>query len=139
MDFKGIRTGISTTLTGALDKVHGVIFSAPDLAEAAEKFLHAMQGETYTPSVGVDGEFDTNSQDGRAYIDETRQKLLSAMKTYDKAHGSRTDMRSAEDVLTEDYGIDVDGLIIDAQPVSAIIKPTTEELAQNEEADQLRM
>lgn len=135
MDFKGIGTGISTTLTSALGKVQGVIFSTPDLAGAAEKFLHAMQGETYTPSVGVNGEFDTNSQDGRAYISETRHKLLDTIKAYDKAHSKHVDARQAEDVLTEDYGIDVTQLIIDAQPAQAIIHGNPTQNSENSDVD----
>ena len=140
MDFKGIRTGIQEGISTGLTKLHGAIFSAPDLDEAAKKFTHAMQGQTYTPGIGVEGEFDINSESGRDYLDDTRQKLVSAMQRYDRAHGNRAEMRSADDVLSEDHGIDVDGLIIDAQKVHAVTTTTPDDLgADDVDHDEFRV
>ena len=140
MDFKGIRTGLSQTLTSALDKVHGAVFSAPDLGDAAKRFTHAMQGETYTPSIGVEGEFDTNSQSGREYIADTRETLINAMQAYDKAYGHKDSMRSADEIVSSDYGIDVDGLIIDSQKVHAVTTATSDDLgADDVDHDELRV
>ncbi len=132
MDFKGIRTGIQEGISTGLTKLHGALFSAPDLDESAKKFTHAMQGQTYTPGIGVEGEFDMNSDSGRDYIADTRQKLLSAMQRYDKAHGHRGEMRSADDILSEDHGIDVDGVIIDAQKEQAIARAPSDDVDHDE-------
>ena len=139
MDFKGIRTGLSQTLTSALDKVHGAVFSAPDLGDAAKRFTHAMQGEKYTAGIGVEDEFDTNSQSGREYIAESRDKLINAMQAYDKAYGNKDSMRSADEIVSSDYGIDVDGLIIDSQKVHAITTATSDDLGHDDVGEEHRL
>ena len=125
MGFKEIGKSVSQTLTTTLNKVHGALFSAPDLSEAATKFTKALNGEEYHPDAGVIDTFDTNSTEGREYINDTRLKLLSARSAYNNAFSGTPNMRDADEILGADFGIDVDGLIIDSQKVSALTTPST--------------
>lgn len=120
MGFKEIGSGISTGITTMLNKFHGAIFSAPDLTESATKFTNALEGKIYVPGVGEQGTFDPNTIEGQEIIDEARHKLLSARTAYNRAYGNSAEMRSADDLLGEDFGIDVTELIIDAQPIRAV-------------------
>ena len=137
MGFKEIGSGISTGITTMLNKFHGAIFSAPDLAEAATKYTNALDGTIYVPGVGEQGTFDPNTVEGQEIIDEARHKLLAARTAYNRAYGKSAEMRSSDDLLAEDFGIDVTELIIDAQPVRAVTNLLPNK--QSEDHDDMRM
>lgn len=135
MDFQGIGNRIKNGVSAGLAGAYNNLFSAANLDDAAKRYTHALEGETYVPGVGVDSTFDVDSAEGRDIIAAERDKLLSAMQTYNKAHGERDEMRSGSTILEEDHGIDVSGLIIAAQKVQAVTNSdgTSHDGVSNEE------
>lgn len=116
MSLESFRKSVSAKISGALNAVHGTLFAAADLSDAAVKYQHALNGEEYHADLGVYGHFDPHSTEGQQHVEKARMGLLSARLAYINTHGDDPQMRSADDALFEDYGINTQSLITPETP-----------------------
>ena len=109
MDFKEIGSGISSAVGRIANRFGNFAYSplAPAAMEDAYKVhQHALRGEHYTPTIGVDGTFDPDSDEGQEIIAQAEQKFRNAKATHLKAFRHTPGMLHPDEVLGIDDGHD---------------------------------
>ncbi len=103
MDLQNLGRGLTNGLERIGRRFGDAMYaplSAAGMEDAHNVYYHALKGEHFTPTVGVQGHFDPLSEDGQEIIEEARQKFRDAKATYLWLHRHSPEMSHPDDVLT---------------------------------------